>query len=297
MKKCLLIDVDSIIPNLALMHISTFERGGGNMTGFNIIDPDKVYASIVFTKNRHLCDGLRFLYPNAEIDIGGSGYDINKKLSDEIDRLMPDYSLYPDYPSDLGFTSRGCNRKCYFCIVHRKEGRFRIHQHPSEFHDPKHKSIVLMDNNILWDKDWFLEVTDWILANKMKVDFNQGLDIRLIDNDIAKRLSELHPIRNWHFAFDSMDYRDEVIKGIETLTRNGVNVRRNANFYVYLHNDAQFDDALERCNILRGLNALPFLMINPESKRTQRMSDLKRYTRPWVFFSTEFKDYNRRAKA
>ena len=292
--KVLLIDVDSTIPNLALMHISTYyKNGGGNEVGFNVSDPDKVYASVIFTKNRHLCDGLRFLYPNAEIDIGGSGYDLNKKLPEEVNRLMPDYSLYPDYPSDLGFTTRGCDRNCYFCIVTKKEGRFHINQHPSEFHDPSHKSIVLMDNNILWDKDWFMEVTDWILKNNLKVDFNQGLDIRLVDNDIAKRLSELRPIRNWHFAFDSLNYKDDVIKGIGILNRNGVNLRHDSNWYVYLHNDSQFEDALERITILKEQNVLPYLMINPESKKTRRMSDLKRYTRPWVFFSMDFKDYRR----
>lgn len=296
--RVLLIDVDSIIPNLALMHLSTFyKNGGGSEVGFNISDPDKVYASIIFSKNRHLCDGLKFLYPNAEIDIGGSGYDLNKKLPEGVDKLMPDYTLYPDYPYDLGFTSRGCDRNCYFCIVNKKEGNFHIHQHPSEFHDPKHKGITLMDNNILWDKDWFFEVTDWIIANNMKVDFNQGLDIRLVDDEIAKRISELRPIKNWHFAFDSMNYKDEVISGIKTLNRQGVNMRHDSNFYVYLHDDAQFEDALERCMILKENNVLPYLMINPESRRTQRMADLKRYTRPWVFFTADFEQYDRRIRA
>jgi len=296
--RVLLIDVDSIIPNLALMHLSTFYKTRERcQVGFNVSDPDKVYASIIFSKNRHLCDGLRFLYPNAEIDIGGSGYDLHKKLPEGVDKLMPDYSLYPDYPYDLGFTTRGCDRNCYFCIVNKKEGNFHIHQHPSEFHDPSHKGITLMDNNILWDKDWFFEVTDWIIKNKLRVDFNQGLDIRLIDDDIAKRISELRPIKNWHFAFDSMNYKDAVISGIETLNRQGVNMRHDSNFYVYLHDDDQFEDALERIKILREQNVLPYLMINPESKRTQRMSNLKRYTRPWVFFLTEFEQYDRRIRA
>lgn len=294
--KVLLIDVDSVIPNLALMHLSTYYKNRGSEVGFNVTDPDKVYASIIFSKNRHLCDGLRFLYPNAEIDIGGSGYDLRKRLPEEVDYLMPDYSLYPDYHCDLGFTTRGCDRNCYFCIVTKKEGRFHIHQHPSEFHDPSHKMIALMDNNILWDKDWFMEVTDWIIENKLKVDFNQGLDIRLVDDEIAERISMLRPIKNWHFAFDSLNYQDDVIKGVETLNRHNVNMRHDAHFYVYLHNDDQFDDALQRIRILKELNVAPYLMINPESKKTKRMADLKRYTRPWVFFSMDFSDY-RRAKA
>lgn len=291
--KTLLVDVDSTIPNLALMHISMWKKSEGHEVGFNVTDPDEVFASIVFKKNKHLADGLQFYYPNAKIDIGGSGVSLTKNLPPEVDLLMPDYSIYPDCDYDLGFTTRGCGRSCYFCIVPRKEGRFHINQHPSEFHDPSHKKIVLMDNNILFDNDWFFEVTDWILSNNMKVDFNQGLDIRLMDRDIAKRIAELKPVDIWHFAFDSMDYRDEVINGIKMLKDAGVDVRNKSNWYVYMHNDSAYEDALERCNILKENNALPYIMVNREAVKTQRMTDLKRWTRPQIFFSTDFKNYDR----
>ena len=71
MTRTLLIDIDSAIPNLALMHISTWKKGLGNEVGFGIEDPDEVFASIVFNRNRHAADGLRFLYPDARIDVGG----------------------------------------------------------------------------------------------------------------------------------------------------------------------------------------------------------------------------------
>ena len=293
MVKTLLIDVDSTIPNLALMHISTWKKAQGNEVGFGIEDPDEVYASIVFNKNRHAADGLRFIYPNAKIDVGGGGYDLHKNLPPEVDLLMPDYSLYPKWGSDLGFTTRGCGRNCYFCVVPKKEGKFHINQHPKEFHDPAHKSIVLMDNNVLWDKEWFFEITDWMIENNLSVDFNQGLDLRLMDRDIAERIAKLKPLHYWHFAFDSMNYKDEVIKGIGMHKDAGVKVRNNCNVYVYLHDDSQTEDALERCKILRDLGTLPYIMVNRETKRTQRMTDLKRWTRPQIFFSIDFEEYRR----
>ena len=70
-KKTLLVDVDSTIPNLALMHISAWKKAEGHEVGFGITDPDEIYASVVFDWNRHKLDGLRFLYPDATIDKGG----------------------------------------------------------------------------------------------------------------------------------------------------------------------------------------------------------------------------------
>ncbi len=70
-KKCLLIDVDSTIPNLALMKISAWKKSLGYEVGFNVNDPDEIYASYVFDKNKHKLDGLEFIHPNAYIDRGG----------------------------------------------------------------------------------------------------------------------------------------------------------------------------------------------------------------------------------
>lgn len=188
-----LIAVDSVIPNLALMKVAKWHKLHHDKVGFDIEDPDKVYISCVFKKNHDLAEAIAKEYPNAIVDIGGSGYDLDTRLPAGWDLLEPDYEIYPACDYDLGFTTRGCNRACYFCIVPRKEGNFHIVQHPKDFHSPNHKCVVLMDNNILFDKDWFFDITDWMIENKLKVDFNQGLDIRLIDDEVAQRLHELKP--------------------------------------------------------------------------------------------------------
>lgn len=120
--KALLVDIDSKFPNLALMHISTWKKAQGYEVGFNISDPDEVWASVIFGWNRHKVDGLKMFYPDAKVDIGGVAYDLKKNLPREVDLMMPDYSLYPEWDCDLGFTTRGCNRGCYFCKVTPKEG-------------------------------------------------------------------------------------------------------------------------------------------------------------------------------
>ena len=127
-KRILLIDVDSKIPNFALMKISTYHKSlGGNVllthgsqVKFTDI-PDRIYASIIYKKNKHVLDYLLSAYPGADIDIGGSGYDLHKELPPEIECKQPDYSLYPECDYSIGFSSRGCFRKCHFCIVHEKK--------------------------------------------------------------------------------------------------------------------------------------------------------------------------------
>lgn len=299
-KRVLLIDVDSRIPNLALMKISAYHKALGDEVGFSVRDPDKVYASVIFKKNRHHVDGLSFYYPDAEIDIGGSGYDLRKVLPDEINDMTPDYDLYPANRSYYGFTSRGCIRHCPFCIVPRKEGRFRLlYDTPQEAlssimgTQAKFKEITFLDNNILADKDWFLALADELSRSGMKVDFNQGLDIRLMDEEIAQALVKLRPINDWKFAFDSMDYREDVLSGIRTLVDAGMDVKHKCIFYVYVDGDYQVDDAIERMRILKRNNVSAYVMLNADVPRTTRMADLKRWSRPWLFWSIDFTEYKR----
>lgn len=297
-KNALLIDLDSTIPNLALMKASAAIKKGGGSASFTENNPDSVFISCIFTRNKNkalsAANMCRLTYPDAYVDVGGSGVDIHKKMFDnKYDLIKPDYSLYPDIDYSLGYTTRGCIRHCYFCIVHDKEGDFHIRQHPREFHDSRFDKIKILDNNILADKEWFMKVTDWVLSEGLKIDINQGLDIRLIDKDIAVRLSELKPFPEWKFAFDSMAYKKDVIRGLDILKENGVNPRNKCLFYVYIHNDAAFDDALTRCELLKEWGTQPYLMINQETVRTPRMTALKRWCRPWIMRSCDFKDYDK----
>jgi radical SAM superfamily enzyme YgiQ (UPF0313 family) len=145
-KRILLVDADSKIPNLALMKISAWHKEHGDnvalLRGSQIVlsdKPDKVYASIVFKKNAHALDHLSSAYPDINIDIGGSGYDLKKELPSEMENMKPDYSLYPEYDYSIGFSSRGCFRDCHFCVVPIKEGMFRKVNHPENWYNPEYK--------------------------------------------------------------------------------------------------------------------------------------------------------------
>jgi hypothetical protein len=160
--RVLLVDIDSTIPNLALMKISAYYKSLGHLVGFNIDNPDLVYISCIFSKNRMKAI-MESTFYNCRVILGGSGIDFENKLPHEIETIKPDYDLYQSTYSQ-GYTTRGCPNKCEFCIVPRKEGKIKINQHPSEFHDTRFDTCMIMDNNLFAaPKDWQEMVFDWFV--------------------------------------------------------------------------------------------------------------------------------------
>ena len=280
-------------PNTALMRISTYHKDRGDVVGWDVDDPDKIYISAVFDWNRNKVLGLertfQAIYPRAEIDVGGSGMSLTKTLPREMDRLMPDYSLYPDIDYSVGSTTRGCIRRCEFCIVREKEGAFAVVQHPEEFHNTAFKNIVFQDNNILASKPWFHKVCEWVAENNLKVDFNQALDARLFDEGVAETLAELRPINSWRIAYDGLEYGDDVLRTINLMRDAGIHTRNSVLVYVYCDGDHDFDSTLKRCeDIKKWGGGLPYPMFNRNAKKTPRMTRLKSWARPQRFFSFDF---------
>ena len=173
-----LIDVDGKLPNLALMKISSYYKAAGEQVEFVGANTkknqyEKIYASAIFKKSEQECKKLQNYYGDL-IEIGGTGWDIEKRLTPEIEAMKPDYDLYTAdmiYPkikgimtkerkrkkaqqiidSGIGFTSRGCVRKCPFCFVPKKEGDFRQDSEIREIINPRSNIIILHDNNLTAD--------------------------------------------------------------------------------------------------------------------------------------------------
>jgi len=285
-----LIDVDSKIPNLALMKLSAYHKQKGDTVGLKLSNPDKIYTSIVFKKNNG--KALNQTLDNVKRVFGGSGFDLTVKLPKEIEFIKPDYDLYPSDCS-MGFTSRGCNRNCYFCIVPNKEGSFRIWQHPKHFVDKRFDTCKLLDNNILLDKEYFSQIAKWFLDQGVKVDMTQGYDIRLLDIDTARLIADIHSKEVINFAFDNIKLESVVRNKIKLLSEVGINLRSSIQFYVYCHNDDMFNDALYRCNVLKELGTNAFLMYNCDTKRTKRIKGLQRWcNRRWLFWGMPFEKYS-----
>jgi hypothetical protein len=275
--RALLIDIDSKIPNLALMKASAYHKSCGDTVGFDISEPDKVYISCIFTKNAAQARGAAMFYPDAEIDIGGSGISLSKVLPSEIEAMKPDYDLYQSTYSQ-GFTTRGCIRKCPFCIVPEKEGMIREAQHPSEFHDDRFDTCMIMDNNLFAaPQSWQDDVLRWFIDNKVKMLSQQGWDIRLLNDRRADLLKKIKHVNGLHFAWDNMKDEDVVLKGISLLKEKGFDLRNRVQFYVLAgFNGSGFDDAFYRCNRLKELGTMAFVM--PYHKNDKEINCLARWS-------------------
>lgn len=258
--KILLIDIDSKIPNLALMKLSAWHKKQGDIVEFNnyLCNPDRVYVSCVFSQNAIKVKQLPF----ENIVAGGSGlgnWDV--VLSDEIEHIMPDYGLYSNVDYSLGFTTRGCFRKCPFCIVPEKEGNIHFNADIYEFWNRKHKKIVLLDNNIFACEGTFERISGQIIKEKLKVDFNQGLDIRLLTEEKARILKELRPLKQWRFAFDSVKYEDKFREGAEMLLKAGISKSKIC-IYVLAGFDEPFESSLYRVMVVyKEYGFDPFVML------------------------------------
>ena len=177
-----LLAVDSNYPNLALMKISAWHKArGGNVEWYNPFNRyDKVYMAKVFSFTE---DYLQYITNADCVEKGGTGYDIRKVLPVEIDRMQPDYSIYPqiDSKTAYGFLTRGCPNRCKWCVVPKKEGKITPYMDIEEIAVNGRKNIILMDNNVL-ASDYGLQQIEKIVSMGVRVDFNQGLDGLFGDN-------------------------------------------------------------------------------------------------------------------
>lgn len=188
--KISLIDVDGHnFPNLALMKISSWHKRNGDVVSWYYPlydDPDRIYASKVFTFSADAFIGANHPTPIK----GGTGYRIYQNLPEEIESMMPDYSIYPQYSFSIGFLSRGCIRNCPWCVVPRKEGMLKAVGDIEQIAQGR-KHVVLMDNNFLAnDFEFVREQLEKSVKLNLLLDFNQGLDARLITPENAKLLAK-----------------------------------------------------------------------------------------------------------
>ena len=238
-------------PNLALMRLSTWHKQRGDAVEWwnGFTHYDRVYKSKVFT----FTPDFDTVINADEIVTGGTGYKDFSVLPPEVEACPPDYGLYPSWKPAIGFLSRGCCNTCSWCIVPRKEGGIRPAATWEEIKRLDSRQIILLDNNVL-ASDHGLEQIDRMGREKVWIDFNQGLDARLITPETARMLARLHWIRFIRLACDTSEMLPVIRQAVSYLKEAGVSPSR---FWAYaLVRDVE--EAHRRVLALREMGVEPF---------------------------------------
>ena len=305
-----LIDVDGRrFPNLALMRISAYHKNRGDTVEWWWSDfehYDRVYMSKIFSEaySPDIPEPLNV----DEVIKGGTGYCIslgadgkerfdkgmNVSLPAEVEKCFPDYSIYPQYEYAVGFTSRGCPRGCPFCIVAPKEGR---------------KSMKVADVRDFWNGQSVIKVLDpniTACADKRElmkqyletgaiIDFTQGLDIRLIDDEDIRDLNSMR-LTGVHFAWDNA--KEDLRPRFEYYAKYGKNNRHGhlGVVYVLTNYNSTMEENLYRIYTLCELGYHPYVMVYNKPSAPQELRDLQRWCNTFMIIRAcpKFEDYDPR---
>ena len=275
-----LLDNGTRHPNLALMKISGFQKEKGYNADLllsydNIENYNQIFLSKVFTFTKVPIDLKKY----SNIKIGGTGFFLEKAkdLPYEIEHHMPDYHLYDKFVEkeikrgeklnhfsdyidySIGFATRGCFRKCEFCINKKYDKIFR-HSNLSEFLDITRKYIYLWDDNFLGYHNWE-EVLNEVEETGKHFQFRQGLDIRLMTDEKALRLSKTRYKGDFIFAFDHLKDK-KIIEEKLNLWRKFCS-RTTKLFVLCAYDSIDVEDIIsifERIKIIMKFKCIPYLM-------------------------------------
>ena len=300
-----LIDVDGHnFPNLALMRISAYHKSKGDTVEWwwsDFIHYDIVYMSKVFS-SAYSPDIPTPMNADKVIK-GGTGYCIslgndgkeqfdtskNNLLSLDVEKMFPDYSIYPQFEFAVSMTSRGCPRGCSFCHVGAKEGRCAVKvADVKDFWDGQ-SEIRILDPNITACK----EKRDLFKQYKETgaiLDFTQGLDIRLLNDEDIADINEMR-LRTLHFAWDNP--KDDLENKFRAFA-NGFRRKSNIGMVYCLTNfNSTMEENLYRIYTLRDLGYDPYVMIYDKPHAPKEIRKLQRWCNNKIIFKSckRFEEY------
>lgn len=318
-----LIDVDGHnFPNLCLMKISGFHKSIGNTVEWWDSNPEKHYDIVYMSKV--FSDAYSPDVPtpiNADKIIkGGTGYaitlengievyrkELDPPLPPYIECAYPDYSIYPEYTgyglslkkqTAYGRLTQGCPRGCAFCHVAAKEGKCsRKVAELSMFYEGQ-GSICLGDPNILACPQ-SIDLLEELHATGAKIEFNQGLDARLITPRKAELLASMK-LKAPHFAMDTMEALEPARKGMQMYVDaykrlHGKWDWRNAKCFCLTNFGTSHAEDMERIKAIQDCQCQPYVMIYNKPSAPKITRRLQRWTNSTMLYARfdDFYEYQR----
>jgi len=248
------------IENTALMQISYYHKQQGDDVEWyveSLWSYDKVYCSSLFD----FTDKSKI--PTGAI-CGGTGFDLTTKLPFDCNL---DYSIYPFCDCSYIWFSRGCIRKCGFCVVPEKEGK--IYTVMPKNLNPNGKYIKIQDNNFFASPHWKCAIA-WLKCSGQPVDFTGGLDVRLMTEEHYEALNSLKHAKRIKIAWD--DPKCDLTDKLERLTKHIKGYRIMC--YVLTGYNSTLKEDICRVNKLHEFGITPYVMCidrnNPSQKKFQK---------------------------
>jgi|TARA_Y100000310_G_scaffold321433_1_gene379051 hypothetical protein len=282
--KVLLLNIDSKLPNIALKKIEMFHKLQGDEVVWDMPMmlgvADKTYASCIFARNYDVVANYKGLYP--ALNVGGTGYDLTVKLPPEIDAMKPKINY--------GFTTRGCVRRCAFCVVPKAEGNIRVVGDIYDVWDGHAKSIVLYDNNILALPKHFTKICNQLVKEDIAVDFNQGMDIRLVTPEICELFNKLKFTDGLRFSFDHPSLEKAIRAKVKLLRK--FYKRKYILFYILVGYDTTFEEDIHRLQVIKELGCRAYIMRHENTPREKRYIRMAQWANQfWTFGKFDFETF------
>jgi hypothetical protein len=177
-------------------------------------------------------------------------------------------------------------RRCPFCLVPDKEGTIHHHAHLSEWWRGQPR-IRLLDANLTAHPDR-IGYLDELAASRAQVDFSQGLDARLVDEEFCLALAKVRRWGRYHAAWDRVADEAQVLPGLRLL-RDKVS-RFDLGVFVLIGYDSTPEEDLYRVEKLREEGIDPFVMpfdrMDPYQRRFARWVNHKAIWKsvPWTAY-------------
>ncbi len=301
--KVRLTHLDGSLPNIALMKLAHWRRSLGDEVHLarspqpGLFEPEYglVYASAIFSWTQPVIGQLRARWPEAIA--GGTGAaspgTVEELTGGEYEHY--DYSVYPDFPWSIGFTQRGCRLNCGFCVVPKKEGKPRSVNTIYDIWRPgAGRAVILLDNDFFGqpESDWQARMEE-LREGRFKVNFNQGINVRLITPEAARALAQVRYYdakfvnRRLYTAWDNLGQERVFFRGLETLEDAGIPARHVMVYMLVGYRPGEtMEEVLYRFRRIKDAGCKPYPMVYDNDNRTlkafQRWA-IRRYDEvvPW----------------
>lgn len=277
--KVLLYHLDGKHPNLALMRLAHHFKGEDVELRRvrKEVDIERqlwdsgeetVYASLIFDRTKPRAERFQKIWPQAII--GGTGWNLTTTLETEgIVSEQLDYSIYPKFKPSIGFSQRGCRLKCSFCVVPKKEGNiFEVNTINEIWRGGDHpKQIILLDNDFFGQDHWRERIAE-IRDGGFKVNFNQGINVRVIGDEEAEAIASVDyrntkmERKSIYAAWDNNGDEKRVFRGLKKLVEAGVKPRHITIYMLvgYEPYKQTMEGNIYRAKKLREFGAMPYPM-------------------------------------